>query len=69
MIRILALLCSLASPTDCNWTTVTSSDIEQLQMSDCYNQAKIADWMKQHPAERIAKVTCVFGNQPKKEHA
>lgn len=61
MIKILALLCSLTNPNSCHEITVTSTDIEPLQMSDCYDQAKLADWMKQHPAERVAKVTCVFG--------
>jgi len=63
MIRILALLCQLSHPDNCNWTTITTS--EQLQMSDCYNQAKLAQWMRSHPAERVARVRCEFGNRQK----
>lgn len=65
MIQIIAILCSLSNPSNCHEQTITNSNIEELQMSDCYNQAKLADWMRQHPAERLAGTKCVFGKPPK----
>jgi hypothetical protein len=55
MIKIIAVLCSLSSPTDCHEQTITTSDFADISMQSCLMGApQLADWMKQHPAERLA---------------
>ncbi|WP_426418909.1 hypothetical protein [Bradyrhizobium genosp. A] len=64
MIRIIAVLCSLSSPADCHEQTVTSSDLADVSMQSCLIGApQFAEWMKQHPAERLAAWRCVLGRQ------
>ncbi len=55
MIKIIAVLCSLSSPTNCHEQTVTTSDFADISMQSCLMGApQLAEWMKQHPAERLA---------------
>ncbi len=62
MIKIIAMLCSLANPTDCHEQLVTSSNFEDISLQSCLMGApQLADWMKNHPAERLAKWKCVIG--------
>jgi hypothetical protein len=64
MIKIIAMLCSLASPADCHELTVTTSDFADISMQSCMMGApQLADWMKQHPAERLARWRCEFGKR------
>lgn len=64
MIKIIAVLCSLASPTNCHEQLVTSSDFAQISVQSCLMGApQLADWMNQHPAERLAAWRCVIGEQ------
>ncbi|QIG94122.1 hypothetical protein [Bradyrhizobium sp. 6(2017)] len=64
MIAIIALLCSLSSPTNCHEQTVTTSDFAEVSVQSCMMGApQLADWMKQHPAERLAAWRCVIGKQ------
>lgn len=64
MIKIIAVLCSLASPTNCHEQLVTSSDFAQISVQSCLMGApQLADWMNQHPAERLAAWRCVIGQQ------
>jgi hypothetical protein len=64
MITILAVLCSLASPANCQELTVTTSDFADVSMQSCLMGApQLAEWMKQHPAERLAAWRCVSGNR------
>jgi hypothetical protein len=64
MIKIVAVLCSLSSPADCREQIVTNSDFAEVSMQSCLMGApQIADWMKQHPAERLAAWRCVLGKQ------
>jgi hypothetical protein len=64
VIKIIAVLCSLASPASCHEQTVTTSDFAQISMQSCLMGApQLAEWMKQHPAERLAAWRCVFGRQ------
>ena len=64
MITILAVLCSLSSPASCQEWTVTTSDFANVSMQSCLMGApQLAEWMKQHPAERLAAWRCVSGNQ------
>lgn len=64
MIKIIAVLCSLASPTSCHEQLVTSSDFAQISVQSCLMGApQLADWMNQHPAERLAAWRCVIGQQ------
>ena len=63
MITILAVLCSLASPANCQELTVTTSDFADVSMQSCLMGApQLAEWMKQHP-ERLAAWRCVSGNR------
>lgn len=64
MIKIVALLCSLSSPTDCREQLVTTSDFADVSMQSCMIGApQLAEWMKQHPADRLAGWRCVIGQQ------
>lgn len=67
MIKIIAVLCSLASPENCHEQIVTTSDFTDISVQSCLMGApQLADWMKQHPAERLAAWRCVIGKQEKR---
>ena len=64
MIKIIAVLCSLSSPTFCHEQIVTTSDFADVSMQSCLMGApQLAEWMNQHPTERLAAWRCVIGNQ------
>ena len=64
MIKIIAVLCSLSSPTDCHEQTVKTSDFADISMQSCLMGApQLAVWMKQHPAERLAAWRCMICKQ------
>ena len=67
MIKIIAVLCSLASPTNCHEQIFTTSDFAEVSVQSCLMGApQLADWMSQHPAERLAAWRCVIGNQARR---
>lgn len=67
MIKIIAVLCSLASPSNCHEQLVTSSDFAEVSVQSCLMGApQLADSMNQHPAERLAAWRCVIGNQARR---
>jgi hypothetical protein len=62
VIKIIAVLCSLASPGNCHEQTVTTSDFADVSIQSCLMGApQLAEWMKQYPAERLAAWRCVIG--------
>jgi hypothetical protein len=64
VIKIIAVLCSLSSPASCHEQLVTTSDFANVSVQSCLMGApQLADWMKQHPAERLAAWRCVIGKQ------
>ena len=64
MIKIISVLCSLASPGNCHEQIVTTSDFADVSMQSCLMGApQLAEWMNQHPAERLAAWRCVIGQQ------
>jgi hypothetical protein len=64
VIKIIAVLCSLSSPANCHEQTVTTSNFADVSMQSCLMGApQLAEWMKQHPAERLAAWRCVLGKQ------
>ena len=64
MIKIVAVLCSFSTPADGHEQTVTSSDFAGVSMQSCMMGApQLADWMKEHPAERLAGWRCEFGKR------
>ena len=64
MIKIVAVLCSLSSPTNCHQQIVTTSDFAAISVQSCLmGVPQLAEWMKQHPAERLASWRCASGNQ------
>ena len=64
MISIIAVLCSLSSPTDCHEQIVTTSDFADVTMQSCLMGApQLAERMAQHPAERLAAWRCTTGKQ------
>jgi hypothetical protein len=68
VIKIIAVLCSLSSPADCREQTVTTSDFADVSMQSCLMGApQLAEWMKQHPAERLAAWRCVIGKHEGRE--
>jgi hypothetical protein len=67
MIKVIAVLCSLASPTNCHEQLVTSSDFAEVSVQSCLMGApQLAEWMNQHPAERLAAWRCVIGKQDRR---
>lgn len=67
MIKIIAVLCNLAAPANCHEQIVTTSDFTDISMQSCLMGApQLAEWMKQHPAERLAAWRCVLGSQDKR---
>jgi hypothetical protein len=45
----------------------TTSDFADISMQSCLMGApQLADWMKQHPAERLAAWRCVVGKQDRR---
>ena len=64
MIKIIAVLCSLAAPGSCHEQLVTSSDFAEVSVQSCMMGApQLAEWMNQHPAERLAGWRGVSGQQ------
>jgi hypothetical protein len=64
VIKIIAVLCSLASPSNCHEQLVTSSDFADVSVQSCMMGApQLAEWMNQHPGERLAGWRCVIGQQ------
>ena len=64
VIKIIAVLCSLSSPANCHEQTVTTSDFADVSMQSCLMGApQLAEWMKQHPTERLAAWRCLIGRQ------
>jgi hypothetical protein len=60
MIKILAVICSIAG--NCHEVQVTSTDYQEMSMSDCFNIAALAKWMSEnHPNDRLASWKCVLG--------
>jgi hypothetical protein len=52
-------------PADCHEQTVTTSDFADVSMQSCMMGApQLADWMKEHLAERLAGWRCEFGKRP-----
>jgi hypothetical protein len=67
VIEIIAVLC-LSSPANCHEQTVTTSDFADVSMQSCLIGApQLADWVKQHPAERLGAWRCVIGKYGGKE--
>ena len=67
MIKVIAVLCSLASPNNCHEQLVTSSDFAEISVQSCLMGApQLAEWMNQHPAERLAAWRCVIGKQDRR---
>jgi hypothetical protein len=64
VIKIIAVLCNLSSPASCHEQIVTTSELADVSMQSCLTGApQLADWMKQHPAERLAAWRCVIGKR------
>lgn len=59
MIKVIAIICRLADPSDCSERTVTTSDFGNISMQGCQMGApQLADWMKGFPAYRLAGWKC-----------
>lgn len=64
MITIIAVLCSLSAPSACREQVVTTSDFADVSMQSCLMGApQLAEWMKQHPGDRLAGWKCVLGKR------
>ncbi|WJR76810.1 hypothetical protein [Bradyrhizobium sp. NP1] len=69
MIAIIAVLCSLSSPANCHEQTVTTSDFVDVSMQSCLMGApQLADWMNQHPTERLATRPPLSWSSPQGGH-
>lgn len=67
MIKVVAILCSLAQPESCHEQTVTTSELADISLQSCLMGApQLAEWMKQYPADRLATWKCIVGNNEKK---
>ena len=66
MIKIIAILCSLASPDNCREEVVTTSNFTHISLTSCMMGApQFADRMKEHPADRLAGWRCAMGAEQK----
>jgi hypothetical protein len=64
MIKVIAVLCSLSSPANCHEQAVTTSDFSDISLQACLMGApQLAEWMKEHPAERLAAWRCVIADR------
>ena len=64
MLKVLAVICRLAAPTDCHEETVTTSDFAEISLQSCLMGApQLADWMKERPAYRLAAWRCSIGDR------
>ena len=62
MIKIVAVLCSLSSPADCHEQTVIAANLGDVSITSCMMGApQLAEWMKDHPDERLAGWRCFIG--------
>lgn len=63
MIEIIAVICSLASPSDCREEVVASSRFAQeVSLQQCMlGEIEIANWMKERPGYRLANWKCTVG--------
>jgi len=60
------VLCSLSVPADCQEQTVTTSDFADISLTSCLMGApQLAEWMKDHPNQRLARWKCVLGTPAK----
>jgi hypothetical protein len=67
VIKIIAVLCSLSSPANCHEQTVTTSDFASISMQSCLIGApQLAEWMKDHAAERLTAWRCVIGKRDRR---
>jgi hypothetical protein len=67
VIKIIAVLCSLSAPANCHEQTVTTSDFADVSIQSCMvGVPQLADWMKQHPVERLVAWRCVIGSQDRR---
>jgi hypothetical protein len=63
MIKIIAVICSLASG-ECREETVTTSDMSGVTLQGCLMGApQLADWMQHKPGYRLVKWKCQIGNR------
>lgn len=68
MIKLIAVLCSLANPVDCHEETVTTSDVtETLNVISCQvGEASLVEWLKLRPQYRLIKWKCQIGDRKEK---
>jgi hypothetical protein len=63
VIKIIAALRSL-SPANCHEQIVATSDVVDVSVQSCLmGTPQLAQWMKLHPADRLAEWKCVIGKQ------
>ncbi|MET4210870.1 hypothetical protein ABIB95_005707 [Bradyrhizobium sp. LA2.1] len=64
MIKLFAVLCSPVTPTKFHEQTVATSEPTDISMQSCLEGVpQLAEWMKQHPTERLTRGRVMIGNQ------
>lgn len=67
-VKVVALLCSLASPDNCHWQTVTTSDFSDVSAQGCkVGMPQLAEFMSHYPAHFLKRWRCEEGNVPERE--
>ena len=62
MIKIFAVICKIAAPSDCIEQTVTGSDFAALTITGCLiGMPQLAKWMEGRPGYRLASWKCSIG--------
>lgn len=70
MIKVIAILCKLASPNDCHEAIVTTSDLDNVTSKSCQvGMPQLAAFMADYPTYRLIRWRCEPLNAPQKEHA
>jgi hypothetical protein len=68
LIKVIAVLCKIASPGDCHEALVTTSELSGVTFTGCkVGMPELAAWMGDHPGYTLASWHCVAGNVPQKE--
>lgn len=66
MVKLIAVLCSLANPANCHEETVVKAGFDALPMTTCMMgdqalAAYIADWLQDRPQYKLDKLKCEIG--------
>ncbi len=64
-VKVIAVLCALANPTNCHEETVTTSEMSGVSGMGCQmGMVALSEFMRERPQYRLAKWKCQMGDRP-----